>query len=68
MWPQVSHRWCEVSQRIGAPQLSQGASPPRVGWHCGPGVRAGEVAASVTPSRYRRVAPVRGRPARRHRA
>jgi hypothetical protein len=28
MWPQRSHRWCEVSQRIVAPQLSQGGSPP----------------------------------------
>ncbi len=32
MCPQVSQRWCEVSHRIGAPQLSQGASPPMVGW------------------------------------
>jgi hypothetical protein len=32
MWPQESHRWCEVSQRMGAPQLSQGARPPMVGW------------------------------------
>jgi hypothetical protein len=40
MWPQVSHRWCEVSQRIGAPQLSQGARPPMVGWQAaGVGVR-----------------------------
>ncbi len=32
MCPQESHRWCEVSQRIGAPQLSHGARPPMVGW------------------------------------
>ena len=32
MCPQVSQRWCEVSHRIGAPQLSQGASPPMAGW------------------------------------
>jgi hypothetical protein len=40
MWPQESHRWCEVSQRIRAPQLSQGARPPMVGWQAaGDGVR-----------------------------
>jgi hypothetical protein len=39
MWPQVSHRWCEVSQRIGAPQLSQGARPPMVGWQAAGVVR-----------------------------
>jgi len=32
MYPQVSQRWCEVSHRIAAPQLSHGASPPSVGW------------------------------------
>lgn len=32
MCPHESHRWCEVSHRIGAPQLSQGANPPMVGW------------------------------------
>ena len=32
MWPQESQRWCEVSHRMGAPQLSQGARPPMVGW------------------------------------
>ena len=38
MCPQESHRWCEVSHRIGAPQLSHGASPPMVGWQAA-GVR-----------------------------
>jgi hypothetical protein len=32
MCPHVSHRWWEVSQRMGAPQLSQGARPPMTGW------------------------------------
>jgi hypothetical protein len=31
MCPQRSHRWCEVSQRIVAPQLSHGGSPPFCG-------------------------------------
>jgi hypothetical protein len=35
MCPQVSHRWCDVSHRIGAPQLSHGARPPRAGWQAG---------------------------------
>lgn len=43
MWPQVSHRWWEVSQRMGAPQLSQGARPPMVGWQAaGVGVRVSD--------------------------
>ncbi|TQJ49051.1 hypothetical protein FBY26_0719 [Phycicoccus sp. SLBN-51] len=46
MWPHESQRWCEVSHRMGAPQLSHGASPPMVGWQ-----EAGgrvEVCASLT--------------------
>ncbi len=35
MWPHLSQRWCEVSQRIGEPQLSHGASPARGGWQAG---------------------------------
>ena len=33
MWPQESQRWCEVSQRMAAPQRSQGARPPMSGPH-----------------------------------
>ena len=46
MWPHESQRWCEVSHRMGAPQLSHGARPPMVGWQ-----EAGgrvEVCASLT--------------------
>jgi hypothetical protein len=46
MWPHVSQRWCEVSHRIGAPQLSHGARPPTVGWQVG-AVRTGAEASSM---------------------
>ena len=47
MWPQVSHRWWDVSQRIGAPQLSHGARPPITGWQVGD---AWEVVSRSMPS------------------
>ena len=49
MCPHVSQRWWEVSHRIGAPQLSHGASPPMVGWQ-EDAVSAGRGSAVMRPT------------------